>query len=279
MGRPERPPAPEAHMVAGKAGHRIDLGSNHRFLQAHGWQDARHGLGDGALPGARGTHQKHVVTACSGDFHPAFGFSLAQDIGKIHPERFVGSGPPAHLPAGIGLPDEQVLHRLLFLQDAEGVVQRPDSVHPDAFVVGRIQGRYFRKDAAGKALFLRQFHHGKGAGDRPDAAVQPQLSHYQILVQAHQFPLSGGGDDAQRDGKVIPAAAFVKIGRGQVDDKQSLTLPIENNSLYLCLLRCYVYETGCTIFKGIYEPARLRQAETGIGSLLQKESAAYKVYI
>lgn len=54
------------------------------------------------------------------------------------------------------------------------------------------------------------------AADRTQFAGQAQLAEELVTQQRLRFNLAAGGEDAQRDGKVVAAAFLGQVGRGQV---------------------------------------------------------------
>ena len=160
------------------------------------------------------------MAARRGDFDTAFRAFLAEDVREVHVIRLLAPVRFRLLrfPVGGRVPDEQVGRVFLLFQDAEDVVQRPDAEYGGFLPVDCLEGGLLGQDAAGAPLPDGHLDHRQGAGHRPDAAVQAQFPHDQVLLQSGQASLLRGGDDAEGDRKVIAAALFVQVGGGEVDD-------------------------------------------------------------
>ncbi len=215
--RPERPGPHEAQSAGGSACHRIHLGRNEAFLQAHGRQNTCERLGNGTFPAARSADKKNIVLPRTGNFHPAFGPFLANDIGKIH----VAVPRPGQcflrLPVQFRVPDEQVRRVFLFFQDAQHVLELPypEDIHPG--IIHRFERRLFRENTSAKSLPERQFHHGQRSIYGADTAIQAQFPHDEVLVQGSQVALPGSRNDSEGDGQVVTTSLLMEIGRGQVN--------------------------------------------------------------
>ena len=77
----------------------------------------------------------------------------------------------------------------------------------------RIQGQNASLHSPG----LHQARNGQGTRYSPHRAVQPQFSHYDIVLQLTCVYLSRGGQYAYGEGQVKAAALLAQVGRGQVD--------------------------------------------------------------
>ena len=122
------------------------------------------------------------------------------------------------LPEKGGVPDEKILRFFLSSENPENFFQVLDGIGPDRPEIGRLQGGFLRKDASFHPRPFRQFRHWKGSGDIPDASVETQFPHDEVIPQQGKVPLPGGGDDSECDREVVSAAALVHVGRGQIDD-------------------------------------------------------------
>ena len=154
----------------------------------------------------------------AGNFHPALGPLLPNDIGKIHIAPGRAGRCFQFLPVQLRIPDEKVRRVFFLLQDAEYVVQRAHTEEVHAGVVHSLERRLLGQDAAAEPLPDGQFHHGKRAVHGADTAVQSQFSHDQVFVQRPQIPLGRCSNNAQGNGEVVAAALLVEVGRGQVND-------------------------------------------------------------
>ena len=219
MGRPERPLPHEPKPAGRLARDRIDFGGHGAFFQAHGRKDSRQGFGQGAFPGSRRAYQNGIVVACAGNFQSSFGPLLPHNVGKVHVIGLIAAGTGGQrILVKVRVPDQEVRGILPLLQDKQDVIQVSNPENLRLRVIHSLQGRCLRQDATLEPLPDGQLHHREGPADSPDAAVQAQFPHNQVLPQSGQLPLPGGGNDPQGDGQVVPAALLVHVGRSQVDD-------------------------------------------------------------
>ena len=187
----------------------IYFGGLHGLFPGQGRQDAGQALCQHGFAGAGCPDEQYVVSACRRQHHGPAGQRLAHHVREIRGDVPPGGGVKGDgRGRGEGSNAPQGVHH--FQRCAGGV-----DLHGIAACFCRLGGVFGGDIQAADAVRCRRQCHGQHTRDRPQTAVQCQLSQ-KGRVGGRLIYLAGGGQHRQQQGQVIHRAAFADVRRGQV---------------------------------------------------------------
>ena len=187
--------------------HAVYLGRLEGLTERERRHDGRQALGHHRFARSRATHEQDVVSSSAGYLKGALDVLLALDVGKVIGEDALGLGK---LGAGVHDGGLQLDFAIEELHDLDEVVHTVDVEFVDH---GRFKGIGPRHDETVQVEFTRQYRHGQGTLDGPQAAIKREFAHEHESLE----PVGGyflvASQDADGERQVIGRAFLLDVGR------------------------------------------------------------------